>query len=91
MLAPRMNESSENRLYPINLYPSEKNCWYDFRVDLKPEIIDVILSSMSHGNIGNVLEAYYGMKEELTDENGVFDVLRAERIVGGKEEAKPVY
>lgn len=31
------------------------------------------------------LPTYYGHKEELTDENGIFDVEKAGRLVGGEE------
>ena len=78
-----------NRGEPIHefgrygILPPEGDTWYDFRIDHKRA--DEIWSALSHGAFNCVYPVYFGLKEELTDKNGVFDVARAERLTAGED------
>lgn len=64
--------------------PREPNAWVDFRVPY--QAVYTIQASLMHGAPQFVYPVYFGCAQELTDENGVFDVQRAERMVRGEEE-----
>jgi hypothetical protein len=63
---------------PYGLLPRSSNTWYEFRIDHKGA--DKLYTSLNFGMFEFVFPVYFGRKEELTDENGIFDVERAERI-----------
>jgi hypothetical protein len=66
------------------LPPRDKNnTWWSYRVDLK----DAPEALLDLGEFG-ILEAdvpYYGYKDRLTDERGVFNVANAKRITLGED------
>ncbi|KAF1990256.1 hypothetical protein K402DRAFT_389883 [Aulographum hederae CBS 113979] len=64
--------------------PREEDVWYDFRVDYR-DAAEVYVD-LGYGPLDTVLPTYFGRKEELTDEKGVFDVKRALRFVKGEED-----
>ncbi|KAF4631517.1 hypothetical protein G7Y89_g6618 [Cudoniella acicularis] len=65
--------------------PREHDTWYDFRIDHK-KATEVFIS-LQEGDQEIVYPVYFGHKEELTDEHGVFDVDKAERFVEGEDPA----
>ena len=67
----------------FGVLPKESNLWYDFRVDYT-ESVDVIVC-LNYVSPDGVYPVYFGLKEELTDERGVFDVVRARRLVRGED------
>ena len=83
--APPDEEELEEDVPPFaKLPPRDKsNTWWSYRVDFK-DAPDALL------DLGEfrVLEAalpYYGYKDKLTDERGVFNVAKAKRITLGED------
>jgi hypothetical protein len=64
------------------LLPRERSTWYDFRIDYQ-EAFEV-WSSLMFGPPDGVYPVYFGLKEDLTDERGVFNVTEATRLVRGE-------
>lgn len=65
------------------LLPQEENKWYAFRVHYQklPQLhADLMFTAPDVS-----YPAYFGHKEELTDENGIFDVDRAVKLSIGEE------
>jgi hypothetical protein len=60
-----------------------RNTWYDFRIDYKGA--DWVHIHLMYGPIDSVYPTYFGRKEELTDERGVFNVAKAEHLVRGED------
>lgn len=71
----------------LGILPRERNTWHDFRIDYKRA--GEVYVSLLYGYPGSVYPVYFGRKEELTDEHGVFDVAKAERLVGGEDPDSP--
>jgi hypothetical protein len=67
----------------FGVLPREHNTWYDFRIDFKGAASVYI--HLTNGPIDSVYPTYFGRKEELTDERGVFNVAKAERLVRGED------
>ncbi|KAI0169912.1 hypothetical protein GGR52DRAFT_487737 [Hypoxylon sp. FL1284] len=65
------------------ILPKENNTWHSFRIE--PQHAPMVYSSLQYGALEVVYPVYFGRKQELTDERGVFDVARAERICCGEE------
>lgn len=66
--------------------PKEGDTWYDYRIEYERAAdLDAALTTTAPDCTYPV---YFGLKEELTDEHGVFDVARATRLSSG-EEARP--
>ncbi|KAF2963468.1 hypothetical protein GQX73_g10107 [Xylaria multiplex] len=65
------------------VFPKETDKWHDFRINYRDA--DALTSSLQFGASEIVYPVYFGRKEELTDERGVFDVSRAEKICMGEE------
>ena len=63
----------------FGILPKELGLWYEFRIDYK-KVPDVI-ASFEVGDYDQVYPVYFGRKEELTDEHGVFDVAKAEVLM----------
>lgn len=63
--------------------PKKRDTWYDFRVYY--EQAASLFINLYYGPKDSSLHVYYERKEELTDENGVFDGARAARITMGEE------
>ncbi|KAI1170209.1 hypothetical protein F4777DRAFT_584134 [Nemania sp. FL0916] len=64
-------------------WPQENDSWHSYRVDYREA--HKVIASFDEGDFDAIYPVYFGRKEELTDENGVFDVARAESICSGKE------
>lgn len=64
------------------MLPSKPDTWWDFRVTIKR--IDTLLVHLIDVSLSLALPMFYGRKEELTDSRGVFDALKAERIIRGQ-------
>lgn len=63
--------------------PGKNNTWWSYRVSFK----DVPEALLDLGEFG-IFEAdlpYYGLKDRLTDEHGVFNVTKATRILLGED------
>jgi hypothetical protein len=71
----------------FGVLPRERNTWYDFRIDYKGAAWVYI--DLTNGPIDSVYPAYFGRKEELTDERGVFNAAKAGRLVGGEDPDTP--
>lgn len=59
--------------------PRERDTWHDFRID--PSGADNVLAALEYVTFDVSYPVYFGHKEELTDEHGVFDVARAQRLM----------
>jgi hypothetical protein len=57
----------------------EHNAWVDFRVDYRK--VDVAVTSIEYVSPGVSYPAYYGHKQDFTDENGVFNTDKAEEHI----------
>lgn len=68
---------------PYGILPPKSNTWYDFRID--PENAEKVVSCLNFTEPDVVYPSYFGRKEELTDENGVFDPVKADRIICGED------
>ena len=71
----------------FGVLPREHNTWYDFRIDYKGAAWVYI--DLMYGPIDSVYPAYFGRKEELTDERGVFNAAKAGRLAGGEDPDTP--
>ena len=65
--------------------PKEGDTWYDFRV--KYQHAADVWATLANVEPDVAYPAYFGLKEELTDERGVFDNARARCIARGEEPA----
>lgn len=65
------------------LIPSETDKWYDFRVHYNEA--DAILVALKFGAPDINYPQFFGRKEELTDENGIFNTVKAMEPIGGIE------
>jgi hypothetical protein len=63
--------------------PDKGNTWWSYRVDCK-DVPDVLLDLGEFGIIEAAL-SYYGYKDRLTNERGVFDAVKARRIFLGED------
>jgi hypothetical protein len=66
----------------FGVLPRESNTWVDWRT--KPQRACQVWASLFFGALEMTYPVYLGRKEELTDANGVFNVVEAERLVRGK-------
>ncbi|CAJ2507897.1 Uu.00g090830.m01.CDS01 [Anthostomella pinea] len=78
--APGLECGDDKGVFPRE---TETNTWHGFRIDYREA--ERVSASLQFGASEVVYPVYFGRKEELTDERGVFDVARAERICGGEE------
>lgn len=63
--------------------PREQAIWYDYRIDYR-QAIEAITSLTMHEPYKTFYPTYFGRKETLTDQNGIFDVARAALTWWGK-------
>jgi len=63
--------------------PDKENTWWSYRVSFK-DAAEAILALGPHGIEDNDLP-YFGLKDRLTDENGVFNVVKARCIALGED------
>ncbi|KAI1378082.1 hypothetical protein F4677DRAFT_34840 [Hypoxylon crocopeplum] len=63
--------------------PPEQGKWYSFRI--KYEDTFTLDSALSYGAFDVVYPTYFGRKDLLTDDQGIFDVQKAQRMSIGKE------
>ena len=66
----------------FGVLPRESNTWVDWRVE--PQRAGEVWASLFFGALEMTYPVYFGLKEELTDVNGIFNVAEAERIVRGE-------
>jgi hypothetical protein len=71
----------------FGILPPKRNTWYDFGINYKRA--PLVLIHLCYGPIDSVYPTYFGRKEELTDEHGVFDVAKVDRLVQGKDPDTP--
>ncbi|KAL9111846.1 MAG: hypothetical protein Q9227_003696 [Pyrenula ochraceoflavens] len=64
--------------------PREEDTWYNFRVDHE-RAADINIE-FYFGPFDGVYPLFFGLKEELTDKYGVFDVDKAIRVLEGEED-----
>lgn len=62
--------------------PPRQNTWYNWRVT--PEGADEVILSLTFGD-EPTLPTFFGMKKQLTDENGIFDTEKAASYMMGKD------
>ncbi|KAF2275746.1 uncharacterized protein EI97DRAFT_434150 [Westerdykella ornata] len=67
---------------PYGVLP-KTNTWYDFRID--PKAFFRLFAALESTSPDVAYPTYYGRKDELTDENGVFDVIKAVRTIVGEK------
>lgn len=63
---------------PYGVLPPKSETWYDFRVH--PEDATKVVACLGYAPDLSY-PYYYARKEEFTDENGVFDVDKADRVM----------
>ncbi|KAF2095296.1 hypothetical protein NA57DRAFT_79785 [Rhizodiscina lignyota] len=61
--------------------PPKLNVWYDFRIDYKDAF--TVIASLTEGPFETMHPTYFGLKDELTDERGIFNVAEAEFLLSG--------
>ena len=71
----------------FGVLPREHNTWYDFRIDYTGA--GEVYVDLTNGPIDSVYPTFFGRKEELTDERGVFNVAKATRLVRGEDPDTP--
>lgn len=69
---------------PLGLLPPEGNTWYEFRIHYKDA--DEIWNHLCFQEPDMAYPIYYQRKGEVTDENGVFSVSKAQAIILGKKD-----
>ncbi|KAI2623908.1 hypothetical protein GGS26DRAFT_213869 [Hypomontagnella submonticulosa] len=72
------NEGPELEFPPYGTLPPENNKWYSFRIKYKDAF--AFDAALSFGAFDVVFPTYFGRKDVLTDEQGIFDVQRAEKM-----------
>jgi hypothetical protein len=68
----------------FGVLPHEQAIWYDYRIDHGQEM-EATLCLTTHSPYETFYPTYFGRKEALTNENGVFDVARAARFMAGED------
>ncbi|KAL9085602.1 MAG: hypothetical protein Q9165_007502 [Trypethelium subeluteriae] len=63
--------------------PRESNTWYNFRIDQSKA--DLVFTALTEINEELTYPVYFECKDELTDEYGVFNADKAQRLAAGKE------
>ena len=63
--------------------PDKEYTWWSYRVSFK-DAAEALLA-LGPECMGEVDVPYYGLKDRLTDENGVFNVVKARRIAMGED------
>jgi hypothetical protein len=83
--APPETDDLELPWPPFGILPprDKSNTWWSYRVDMK-DALEVLLDLGEFGILEVVLP-YYGYKDRLTDERGVFSVSKARRITLGED------
>lgn len=71
----------------FGVLPREHNTWYDFRIDYKGAASVYI--DLTNGPRDWDYPTYFGRKEELTDERGVFNVAKVNRLARGEDPDTP--
>ncbi|KAK9415893.1 hypothetical protein SUNI508_10022 [Seiridium unicorne] len=64
--------------------PPEENTWYSFRVPYKDAF--TLVAALTETAFDVAYPVYFGRKEEFTNEEGVFEVRRAEEAAAGKDQ-----
>ncbi|KAF2228990.1 hypothetical protein EV356DRAFT_571457 [Viridothelium virens] len=76
-------DSEPFEIEPYGALPRDRNAWYSFRIDHSKA--DLVAASLTETEEEITFPVYFERKEELTDENGVFNVDKAELLVAGKD------
>lgn len=66
------------RFPPFGVLPRETDTWYNYRVEFS--YAPILDAQFGYGSSECWYPAYYGRKEDFTDEQGVFNVAEAERF-----------
>jgi hypothetical protein len=66
----------------FGVLPHEPNTWVEWRIE--PEGAGQVWTSLFFGALEMSYPVYLGRREELTDANGVFNVVKAQRLVRGE-------
>jgi hypothetical protein len=64
--------------------PKEHEVWYDFRIDYK-YAGSATAQLQGFGPLHTIYATWFGRKEELTNELGIFDAAKAHRLVRGDD------
>jgi hypothetical protein len=64
--------------------PKEHDVWYDFRIDYKC-VGSALFQLDGYGPLETIYPTWFGRKEELTNELGVFADARADSLVKGED------
>ena len=75
------NSSPGIELQPDGLLPREQDKWYDYRVIYKEAF--TVYAALTNGSPGIVYPIYFGRKDELTDERGIFNIAKADELCRG--------
>lgn len=65
----------------LGILPQEEDKWYDFRIVYKDSF--QVYSSLLFVTFDASYPVYFGHKNELTDEHGIFDVAKATELCTG--------
>ncbi|KAK9772693.1 hypothetical protein AB5N19_14294 [Seiridium cardinale] len=69
---------------PYGTLPPEENVWYSFRIPYKDAF--ALVAALTETALDVAYPIYFGRKEEFTNEQGVFEVHRAEVAAAGKDQ-----
>ncbi|KAF2149145.1 hypothetical protein K461DRAFT_324551 [Myriangium duriaei CBS 260.36] len=78
------NKEDNNNIDEVLLRGTNPDIWYGFRVDYKQ--IKTLFAHLEFYPPEMVDPVYFNNHDELTDENGIFDMDKADRLVSGEEE-----
>ncbi|KAF2871422.1 hypothetical protein BDV95DRAFT_618837 [Massariosphaeria phaeospora] len=76
---PVYKEHDQCKFEGYGILPPTPNAWYDWRVNAQGAA--KVLIHLRYGPMETGWPTYFARKAELTDEDGVFDVTKADRVV----------
>ncbi|OAL42828.1 hypothetical protein IQ07DRAFT_686140 [Pyrenochaeta sp. DS3sAY3a] len=72
-------EDSQFDFPPFGLLPQKPSTWYNYRIDVKGT--DEVYTKLLFVELDVSFPTYFGRKEELTNAQGIFDTVKADRII----------
>ncbi|ETS83890.1 hypothetical protein PFICI_05766 [Pestalotiopsis fici W106-1] len=69
---------------PYGILPPEEEAWYSFRIPAKDAF--TLVAALTETALDVAYPVYFGRKDEFTNEQGVFEVHRADNAAAGEHE-----
>lgn len=70
---------------PYGTLPPEENAWYSFRIRYNDAF--TLVAALTETAFDVSYPVYFGRKDEFTNEEGVFEVQKAEKAAAGEDAA----